>query len=300
MVTGRAGAVVAGAAGELVRDPAAPVRRGGCRGGPAASSRVRAARVRGGGRRRRPTTPPGLPSRPPRYRATSSSGRCVAESPIRCSGPSASASRRSIDRARWAPRLVGTSAWISSMIRVSRLRNASRAFEVSSRYSDSGVVMTMSAGSRRNRARSLVGVSPVRTRMVGTRTTSPRRAAAWLMPAMRRPQVALDVDGQRLERRHVEDPAAPLGRRLRLEHQPVQAPEEGGQRLAAAGRGQEQRRFAPRDRRPALGLGRASGRRRRRPRTSPAQLDEKAKAPPPHPTARHGPSTGPQLPRGPR
>ena len=72
-------------------------------------------------------------SRPPRYSATSSSGRCVADSPMRCSGPSASASRRSIDSARWAPRLVGTSAWISSMISVSRLRNASRAFEVSSR-----------------------------------------------------------------------------------------------------------------------------------------------------------------------
>jgi hypothetical protein len=44
--------------------------------------------------------------------------------------------------------------------------------------------MTMSAGSRRKRARSLVGVSPVRTMMLGTRTTSPRRAAAWLIPTI--------------------------------------------------------------------------------------------------------------------
>ena len=72
----------------------------------------------------------------------------------------------------------------------------------------------------------------------------------------RRPQVALDVDGQRLERGDVDDPAAALRRRLRLEHQPVQAPQERGQGLAAAGRGQEQRRFAPRDGGPALGLGR--------------------------------------------
>ncbi len=70
------------------------------------------------------------------------------------------------------------------MIRVSRLRNASRACPVRSRYKDSGVVMTMSAGSRTNRARSLAGVSPVRTMMLGTRTRSPRLAAAWLIPTM--------------------------------------------------------------------------------------------------------------------
>ncbi len=44
--------------------------------------------------------------------------------------------------------------------------------------------MTMSAGSRTKRARSLVGVSPVRTRMLGIRTKSPRRAAACVMPAI--------------------------------------------------------------------------------------------------------------------
>ena len=67
---------------------------------------------------------------------------------------------------------------------VSMLRRASRAFEVRSKYSDSGVVMTMSAGSRWKRARSLAGVSPVRTRTDGTRCGSPRRAASLAMPAM--------------------------------------------------------------------------------------------------------------------
>ena len=90
---------------------------------------------------------------------------------------SQSAASRSIDNIRWAPRLVGTSAWISSMMTVSIERSASRAFEVRSRYSDSGVVIRMSAGSRWNRARSLCGVSPVRMAIAGVTNESPRRSA---------------------------------------------------------------------------------------------------------------------------
>jgi hypothetical protein len=48
------------------------------------------------------------------------------------------------------------------MITVSIDASRSRACDVSSRKSDSGVVIRMSAGSRRNRARSDAGVSPVR------------------------------------------------------------------------------------------------------------------------------------------
>jgi hypothetical protein len=70
---------------------------------------------------------------PPRNRATSSSGRCVADSPMRCSGRPARCSSRSRDNARCAPRLVGTRAWISSTMTVSTLRSASRALEVNSR-----------------------------------------------------------------------------------------------------------------------------------------------------------------------
>ncbi len=125
---------------------------------------------------------------PPRKRATSSSGRCVADSPTRCRGRSpsglASASSRSSERARWAPRLLGTRAWISSTMTVSTARRRSRAFEVSSRYSDSGVVIRMSAASRPNSSRSRAGVSPVRTATAGIRCSIPSSAASRVMPAM--------------------------------------------------------------------------------------------------------------------
>ncbi len=55
---------------------------------------------------------------PPRKRATSSTGRTVADNPIRCAGFSSSASRRSRDSARCAPRLVAATACTSSMITV--------------------------------------------------------------------------------------------------------------------------------------------------------------------------------------
>ena len=156
-------------------------------------------RARGAGRRvgelvvqgsRRIGAAPGLaagapPRRvvPPRNRAISSRGRCVADRPMRCSGRSTIRSSRSSDSARWAPRLVETSAWISSTITVSTARSRSRAFEVSSRNSDSGVVIRMSAGSRWNRARSAVGVSPVRIDIAGTWWGTPAAAARWAMPA---------------------------------------------------------------------------------------------------------------------
>ncbi len=67
----------------------------------------------------------------------------------------------------------------------------------------------------------------------------------------RRAQVALDVDRERLERRHVEHAASPRFRRSRREHQAIEAPEEGRERLAAAGRREDERRVASCDRRPA-------------------------------------------------
>jgi hypothetical protein len=69
------------------------------------------------------------------------------------------------------------------MMIVSIDRNASRAFEVRSKYSDSGVVIRMSAGSRLKRARSVCGVSPVRTAIAGNTYVSPRFCAAWPIPA---------------------------------------------------------------------------------------------------------------------
>jgi hypothetical protein len=62
-------------------------------------------------------------------------------------------------------------------------RRIARAFEVRSRYSDSGVVMRMSGGVRAIRARSPASVSPVRRATVGRWTASPRRSATRAMPA---------------------------------------------------------------------------------------------------------------------
>ncbi len=77
-----------------------------------------------------------LPSKPPSKRATSSSGRWVALRPMRCSRGASrgrSASSRSRETARCTPRLVGTSAWISSTITVSTVASVSRAADVSIR-----------------------------------------------------------------------------------------------------------------------------------------------------------------------
>ena len=85
---------------------------------------------------------------------------------------------------------------------------------------------------------------------------SPSRAAAWPMPDQRRPQVALDVDGQGLERRDVEHPAALLRRRRAAARgQPVERPEERGQRLARAGRRHDQGVVPGADRLPGALLG---------------------------------------------
>ncbi len=78
--------------------------------------------------RGRPSSP-----KPPRKRAISSRGRCVAERPMRWGGASHTASSRSSERARWAPRLVEATAWISSMITASTPARVSRTAEVSIR-----------------------------------------------------------------------------------------------------------------------------------------------------------------------
>ena len=119
---------------------------------------------------------------PPRKRATSSIGRTVAERPMRWAGRSSSSSRRSRERARWAPRFVPATAWTSSMITVSTPRRDSRACEVSIRYNDSGVVIRMSGGLVWMRRRSAGVVSPERrpTRISGTSTCS--RSAVWRIP----------------------------------------------------------------------------------------------------------------------
>ena len=99
---------------------------------------------------------------PTRKRPTSSSGFCVADSPIRWTSRSATSASRSSVIARCAPRLVWATAWISSTITHSVPSKILRAWLVSIRYSDSGVVMRMSGGWRTMSRRSFCGVSPVR------------------------------------------------------------------------------------------------------------------------------------------
>ena len=141
---------------------------------------------------------------PPRKRATSSRGRTVAESPMRCAGRSSRPSRRSRLSARCAPRLLPASACTSSTMTTSTVRRMSRAFDVSMRYSDSGVVMRMSGGLRRSARRSSGVVSPVRM-PVRTGDAPPPCAASLSASARKRLlQVALHVRAQRLERRHVQ------------------------------------------------------------------------------------------------
>ena len=124
--------------------------------------------------------------RRPRPDAAEEAGDLV-ERPLRGRQPDAlerpcigdAASSRSRDSARCAPRLVPATAWISSTITCSTPRRISRACEVSSRYSDSGVVIRMSGGCARCRGARRRGVSPVRMATRSRRGGSPQ--------ALRRP-----------------------------------------------------------------------------------------------------------------
>ena len=126
---------------------------------------------------------------PPRNVATSSGGRTVADSPIRCARPPSSpvpaprsASSRSSDSARCAPRLLPATACTSSTITVSTPRSISLAWEVSSRNSDSGVVIRMSGGRLASLRRSSAAVSPVRIATPMSGSGSPSRCDACLIP----------------------------------------------------------------------------------------------------------------------
>ena len=103
-------------------------------------------------------------------------GRWVADRPTRCTGPSARWVSRSSVMDRCEPRLLPATAWISSTITVCTPRSISRLrSEVTSRYSDSGVVTRKSGGLRSMAARSDAAVSPVltATRISGTASPSP-------------------------------------------------------------------------------------------------------------------------------
>ena len=107
---------------------------------------------------------PALSSQPPRNRATSSSGLCVAERPMRCGDFSTRASSLSRVSARCAPRFVPAIACISSTITARTPLNIPRPLSVvSMMLRDSGVVIRMCGDLRSILARADAGVSPVRT-----------------------------------------------------------------------------------------------------------------------------------------
>ena len=165
---------------------------------------------------------------------------------MRVSGPEVSRSSRSTDRARWDPRLFPTSAWISSMMSVctfGRMRRPPAL--VSSRYRLSGVVTRMWGGCFVMAARSLVGVSPVRT---ATRMGTSGRTAFLedRLDALERDlQVGVDVVAEGLQGGHVDD-LRTLGQRsvLALADQVVDGGQEGRQRLAGT-RGRRDQRVLP-------------------------------------------------------
>ena len=114
---------------------------------------------------------------------------------------------------------------------------------------------------------------PHRHRDLGLRQPEPARRLP--DPGQRRPQVPLDVDRQGLQRRHVDHPAPPvLVRRRRRRRQPVDRPQERGQRLARPGRRDDQRVApsppVPARRSPARPAPEPGWARRTRPRTTPA------------------------------
>ena len=96
----------------------------------------------------------------------------------RTNGRSATCCSRSSESARCAPRRVPMTAWISSTMTVLTVRSICRLrSEVSSRYSDSGVVTRMCGGVRMIAARSEDVVSPVRTAAVIGGMTAPAASA---------------------------------------------------------------------------------------------------------------------------
>ena len=215
---------------------------------------------------------------PPRYRAMVSRGRWVALRPMRwIRGRSSPASlvaavprrrsRRSRLSARWAPRLVPAIAWTSSTITCSTPLRISLAWLVEQE------VEALGGGDEDVRRVADEVAALVGRRVAGSEATemlggwSPRRAASWAMPArgarrLRSTSYVSALSGLTYRTRTV--PGCSLGGgRPRVLDEPVEAPQERGERLAAAGRGVDQRVPALGDRRPALGLRRRRGLERR-------------------------------------
>ena len=196
--------------------------------------------------------------------AAVSTGRTVAERPMRCrrSRPplaaATSASSRSSDSARWAPRLSPATAWISSTMTVRTSASQFRLDSAVSRMkSDSGVV-TRTCGGRRADLAALVGGGVAGAhRGADRRRGQAGRGRGGGELGQRLVQVPAHVIGQGLERRDVKDGGAVLERPVDgLAEELVETGEEGGEGLARAGRGREEDVAARRDQRPGARLNR--------------------------------------------
>ena len=149
--------------------------------------------------------------KPPRKRAISSSGRWVADRPMRCGGRSRDrCSSRSRVRARWAPRLVAARAWISSTITASTLAQGLPGLRGEHQVERLGRGDEQ-VGRVADEPAALVGRGVAGAHADGrlVHRSTPRRSAARRDARQRRPQVLLDVDGQGPQRRDVEEPGAP-------------------------------------------------------------------------------------------
>ena len=194
---------------------------------------------------------------PPRKAPIASSGRWVADRPMRCGSAAARWLSRSRLSARCDAALRGGDGVhlvdddvLDAAQDLPRLAGEEQVERLGRGDEDVGRVF---ASARRASA----GVSPVRLRDGDLRHGLPQPLGRAPDPGQRRAQVALDVVGQGLERADVEHADRPL-RRCRLGHEPIEAPQEGGEGLAAAGRGMDQGVRAAADRAPAelLGAGR--------------------------------------------
>ena len=173
----------------------------------------------------------GLP--PETKRPISSSGRCVAESPMRWNGWSVTRSSRSSDSARWAPRFVPATACTSSTI--TRLDSAQhlaalRGEEQIERLGRGD----QDVGRRAQHLAPLALVGVARAHADRQRRAEPGERAA---------EVALDVVVERLQRRDVEQAQTLAGARVEA----VDPGQERRQRLARAGRSLHEHVRAARD-----------------------------------------------------
>ena len=158
------------------------------------------------------------------------------------------------DRARWAPRLVPASACTSSTITVSHVPE-----HVPGRRGEHQEQRLRRGDQDVRRAADDLATVPGRGVARAHADADGRRGLAQPQGGLGDageggPQVALDVDRQRLERGDVEHPTALLGRRMRIPDQRVEGGQEGRQGLAGPGRRDDQRVLPRRDGLPRPGL----------------------------------------------